>query len=317
MDIIKSLPPEFSRYPREQISVKADLPDGFRERREQFLAELPQDTEGLDMFSFSQFFHEIGLEVTPIGIYDRDNTNVPAVLDKYKPILSFDFFPDDESGGCVVPAIQLALVARDKSLEHLNGVAYTETAVAHELAHSSAFTGELFRQFLIDRKNGTIGGYVNRVGFKVKGENIRNCFWEEGFASMIAKKYIEKRYGENPERWLAPRGLSEHFSSFDCVEMEFTDGTNGLLSPLYMGRVDENDFRITSNEFAGQALELLCQKYPLLLETLLRARKTVDGLRTALNMLSEITGDNFDYLSNLKTDDLKSGYNRVIEIIKN
>lgn len=248
-----------------------EMPRDFKSVRDKLLKEFPKEIMAdVNTKRVEEFIRSEGLKVKPYIIFDiEDLPKVRKIVGNTK--LLRETFKNGERG-LYSPEMDLALVAREKDYEKVNGVIFTEGMLVHELAHSSS----MYQGYVTSDRRGF---YTPRLGFVLPQNKIPwGWFLEEGWADMLRANYLAKH------ALLATKSLGE---------------TNPPLEYCFI--TPEKKLCTISSAFAGYALEILCKKSPSLKPLLIEARSSVEGLRKVVRALEEImpglyktlqTGDN-------------------------
>lgn len=271
-----------SELPPPQIRMMSTLPSGtirfddvshpgevsvvmssIDQRRQEFASGLEHKESGIDIPRVSAFMSHYGLAVKPFIVIDRLD------MDAYKQRRDelYGVTPSvNDAYGQYLPEIDLAVVIKDDKQENLNP-GFTESIVVHELAHANHHDA-LYTAF----KEGELLWPVNmRSGFL-------GALLEEGFAGTMEMRYAQEVLGL--EKGFLPEDHHLH--------EPFPDGSVFVLPGKYYTLGADGDYEYGSAHFAAYCIELLMTKDPTLFDSMLKSRKSSEGLREVAKKIEAI-----------------------------
>ncbi len=159
--------------------------------------------------------------------------------------------------------------------------AYGQAIMAHEKAHSTS----LYRNDIqYTDSNGSIGYSVSRVGHNLTAKST-GTFFEEGFAQLMATKYVREQlhmpYGE----W-----ATDYHRSIDDLPP---------VPPAYIWPRESGGGTMGTGSLASYGLELIARDSPELVSDLILARSSVLGLRGVARAVDEVRPGLYNRLNNL------------------
>ena len=250
-----------------QRSISSEMPSWCRDLREEVIAKIPSNTEGLDTERVSSFISSYNLLVGEHIVFDEEY--LPQLKELLLPSRSLRNGLRDGSPGVFIAELDLVLVVRGRDSEVLNGAIYTEGLLVHELVHASG-------RHRVYVHNGTTV-YMPRCGFALSnGETSSGSFFEEGCAEMLRGQYIQDF---SPSRTIL--GLLD-FLSADMVYKYSVDAKYCYFTPT-------RGISMFAGSPAAYGLELLCERDNQLRDALLSARGRVEDLRRVARIVSQIS----------------------------
>ncbi len=290
--------------PEKHKISSIERPEVFNHVREKILATVEQDRSGIEIERVGDFFKELGLTPKKFVIYRPEQ--------KQKLIEATQELPDNlrnelaaglQFDGAYVSMLGLVFVERREQMEQLFSAQHTEFVLVHELAHSSAeYENVTCVQDASSEK--IVYMHPQRLGFEslthvTKGTaHDSGSFQEEGFAEYLKMNYREKH------------GL---YKDTGFTAMDETAKRVGL--PLKYIQNSPKAQTYPRAAFAAAGLELLIAKDPSLFDTMLKARKSVSGLRDYAKKINAISPGLYMKLRNLQyessDEDFVKGYEEI------
>lgn len=256
--------------------VNEALAEQFKEVRGQLLEGLESNTEGLNIERARNFVKRFGLRAdTEVWVLDEKN------YEEFTTRRNQFGIPGGEDHGCYLPAVDMIVVKRDAEYEADLGSEFIEYAIVHELAHASADEEVVAYSVSGSGEDIHVAADVSRAGQVVLGTNeagapeYRGSYLEEGFADMVAKLYARNELD-------LPHGF----------------GTDDNPDPVPVDIGDDKPIELPSELLNGEAagretvavlgLMYLVDKDPSLMISLVKARRSAEGLREVANKISVI-----------------------------
>ena len=268
-------------------SIEAQVQQMFIDNTYNELAKTPQDTTGLRLRRVKQFIKRAGLR--------NCNFIVVPPNEKMRIGIAMDvggFSPLNDVWGFYQPAIDLAVVYRDRIVEALNGHGRTESLIVHELAHG---TGKQNEQ-----------GIGFRLSDSTKTANT-GTFFEEGFAESMSGRYI-KHVLKQPDGFIS-MGNGHTWSTE-------IDGQSLVLSNTYRFADTDTTFAYGISSLAGMAIDSLTNIREDLWRSMLDSRDNTEHIEDVRRQINGIRHGLYDDLWAIdSTSDFAAGLRLVQEIV--
>lgn len=255
----------------------------FSEARKQIFEKFPSNLEGLDINRVYTFLDQLELRRSPLVVINKEQRH--ELVEFINATAGIKIGEEMEPHGVYEPTLDIAFVFRDEEKEKDNGTEFTESIIAHELAHSSSIHTDM--SAVMDYSINNLGVTRPRVGQLMtfpsaadpKEATRSGTFLEEGFAEYIRGRYISEILG-------LPGGLSG-LNQRTLDKIKWRDYHLSIPSK-YVYREGKDQVAIIASSAAGASLELLMEQDPDLLPAMIKARKNVDGLREVTTRVNGI-----------------------------
>jgi hypothetical protein len=168
------------------------------------------------------------------------------------------------------------VVKIDTEIEKISGKLFTEGVIVHELAHrnSLAFYEE-------KQANNKVDIIQKRMGLEVYNEKAPNIVFEESFATMVQKTYMDLHKDSNQVHQLV---VSNHQT--DRANFSFKDYSYNIPSGLVF--INQNRFGHFNPAYAYLILERLMKLNPNIETEIYNSRHSVDGIRKFIKEIEKI-----------------------------
>ncbi len=277
------------------VAVIENQYESFRNR---VTSELRHDEAGIDTERVEGFLGKYGLRLHPfIAIPENE---VP----KLESILGEQVNDEGRILGAHFPGANVTYVIRDKEFEGANGTGITEATLVHEQSHANKTL--LTLAYGKDEKG--IYTHMMRSGFGVEDgtDEGSGTFYEEGFAALMAHKYVVEELGR-------PNG----FSDWAGAQLISIGGQTFKMPRSYWFPTSKNNRfgAADTPAFAAYGMELLIAKDPSIFESMLEARHTTDGLREFAHKVESLDKGLYRLLGRqpYKVDHFIAATNYIIE----
>jgi hypothetical protein len=181
------------------------------------------------------------------------------------------------------PTFNLVFLKRDRKRCFLNGEVYDEGNLVHELGHGSARHAHYAEKIKTGQKKITRTGFALRNVKLKKEKTAWGEFLEEGFVEMLSGEYVNRNKSEDVRE-----KIKEKMKSI----VRKDDGWQYDMDEKYVSidDVESGNLRVVYAEpaVAATGLEMLCEKIPILRQTLIEARSDVEKLREIPKLLNAI-----------------------------
>ena len=278
------------------------MPPELKSVRERLLA-FPSRLEGLDAHKIESFLASRKLNHTNYVVHYSED--IPEI----ESILGHNYIDEPSIGGIFIPELDIVLVLRDKELEENNGTAFTEGKIIHELAHSAKPQPLDYTEFPNNRLLGLLPGISLKTpssGFLegLDTENSSGWFIEEGFADLMRGEYIALNM---------PNEVKKAIINSDTELLGLGERRAQVVKYAYLDHNDE--VKIMNSSHAALAIELLCEKEPLLREELLNGRNDLSVGERIKNYVNRLSPGLYDKLNQLDytSGDFVEGLRMVVK----
>lgn len=304
-----------------------EMPRGVKKYQDAILETFPRrKVTGMDLERAEHFITSQGLEVAQYVVIEESDVPMLNYIVGGSGLLRGHF----QDRAIWAPELQLAIYMKppatpgsQKPNKYVAGSPlHREATLVHELAHGSGNFGEY-----IDVPNDGI--YTPRSGFLLTGiPYTHGKFLEEGFADMMRARYVSQYIRKAQLISLAEKMYLEQPGPEDTLAVPISDNRVTPLPVKYFYVAGlENQPTIPGHlPHAAYALELLIRKKPELGDAIVRARRTVAGLRKVAQILNEIqpglywtiqrTPDSEDDFVKVKSKvirEIMGGYSQIIQ----
>jgi hypothetical protein len=218
-------------------------------------------------------------------------------------------FTEERMEGAYSPELGLSVIVRNPELEALNGPAYTEGLIVHEvLGHSTSQTNMLAR----DVKSGQYGTVQVGLETRVPGTDS-HTFLEEGQADYQRAAYLAKyAHAGTLDKVTKAMGLSHHTQGGNRFTV---DGRPTTLPTKYL-KVDQHGrLSAITSALAGYAVEQLLTAHPHVGPLLTNARTSLAAQEVLKQSLDQISPGLAGQLGRLQYT--VSDFNRGLHIVRN
>lgn len=265
-----------------------------KDLHDRLYSELEHDESGLDTERVSNFLSSYGLDLQPFIAVP------PTSVDKLEHVLGQRVNEEGKILGQHLIGPEVTYVIRDEDLEEANGTGVTESILVHEEAHANS---SLYTLAYMKDKNGTVASIELRGGFLVNDEGH---FFEEGFAALMEHRFVVEALGK-------PNGFSE----WGGAQTVSTHGQEFKMPRSYwFPTTSTNRFGGASTpSFAGYGMELLIAKDPRILESMIKARNSVEGLREFAKKVNELKAGLYSLLRRqpYKLDNFMAATDHIVQ----
>jgi hypothetical protein len=313
----------------ERIKITDERPEVFMAVRTKILENFKNKTDGMNIKRVEDFMKENGLPLLEYIIYDKED--ILEIDEMLEGLYELD--PGMQAG--YVSSFNLIFLKRERENCRLNGNVYDEGKLIHELGHSST----RHAHYSVNTK--TKQAKVTRVGFYLsdvkhtdfvggkKQEVPWGGFLEEGFADMLRGEYIERNMSADIRKKIQEKMKSIAREDDDWqydmnpkyifidVPNEDEDDWSYDAEPAFIDEFDEDEttwVNYMKSAIAATGLEMLCEKIPILRQTLIEARSDIEKLREIPKLLNAIKPGL--YMEIQKCDYSDEEFTRVQNIIK-
>lgn len=266
--------------------INSERPSAIVEVRKKLLKKFPiEEVEGLNLNRVESFMTDLGLEIKPYIIIDREDLRRVKRTMKPYDFLGGILYKRKNNIGIYNTPLGISIILRDPEDEELNGSIFTEGMIVHELGHSSSQ-----HQDLVQTKPNSF--QTSRVGFYFPGKRGSSGFIEEGFADMIRARYVAKNATRSEVQHLVAAVAARGFRQVRIEDTIPLGLEGGPLFPIplkyfYVGKDALSS--TTGSSFAGYAIELLCKKIPTLEKSMVLGRTSVEGLREIARLINGVS----------------------------
>lgn len=267
-----------NRHPQSVVNhdVEAEVHEGFSAIKKTLVEGLSSHEEGVDISGIRSYLETLGLQPTA-DVYVLDKDDYDVLLDRMAQVGA----APESAGGFFLPGYNMVVAYRNAELEAEFGPAYTEYAVAHELAHA-AITPTLLVDMPADGSEAEL--HLGRTGFGVSRITpeleIKGRYLEEAFADTVAWRYIDEKYGK-----------ADGFASNVQSQPSYIEVDTDLIAAPAMLMIGEKQ---NIAAIASMGLKLLTDKDPTLFNSMIASRSDTSRLRDVIQKINAI-GDKVGY----------------------
>lgn len=232
------------------------------ELRNRIYESIEHDETGLDTERVSSLLGSYGLSLKPFIAITEDQ------IPKLEQIVGGLQSEEGSITGEYVRRADLVYVIRRRDLEAANGTGITESVLVHEQAHANT----TLHTVAYAKDGDSVRSILLRGGFSVADdtENGTGSYYEEGFAAMLAHRYVIETLDK-------PNGFSEWGGA-----QIIANGSEKFKIPrnyFFPTSIDNTFGGTDTPSFAAYGMELMISKDPAILDAVLKARTSTEGLR--------------------------------------
>jgi hypothetical protein len=183
---------------------------------------------------------------------------------------------DAHSDGEHIRSSRTLVVKIDTELEKSSGRLFTEGVLVHEIAHRNSLA-------FYELKRAINNVYITqkRMGLSVYNQKTQNKIFEESFAAMVQKEYMDLHKDSNQVHQLVVSNYQT-----DRANFSFKDCSYSIPSGLVA--INQNRFGHSKPAFAYLILERLIKINPNIETEMYNSRHSVDGLRKFIQEVEKI-----------------------------